>query len=156
MAIRKATVDDFVQAFTELETVELSELNDAGNTIVSDDAIQFALDDADLTIQSYFVRCALLGRVMIGKAWRRLQLRLARQSLDIFKDRPGVRQDADNAIAFLQSALLTKANDAVNQADLDELELTSAANSPVIASANPRVFTRTTLAGYRHDKLYYY
>lgn len=156
MPILKATVPDFVKAFTNQETIELSELNEIDSTeLASDDVIQFALDDADSLIQSYFARCALLGKVMIGKSWRRLQLRIARQLLDIFKDRPGVRQDYDNSLAFLQTALETKANDAVEQADLDELEITSAATSPILHVSSPRVFTRQTLAKYRDDKLYY-
>lgn len=148
-----ATIDDFVLAFGEQEALELTNLDNPDATIIDGTKLQFALDVADNLIGAYYARAGSIGKVIINKSRLLFNLRVARKLLDLYKDRPQVKEDYEQVIAILEFAIEQGEIAGVSTEDLGDI--TTASTAPIMSIAQQRVFTRDNLANFRNDRLQY-
>ena len=98
------TVSDFVLALEFNEVLELSNLSDPLATTVNEPKIQYALDRALETINSYYVLASYCGKASIKLQAKQLTIWLARYYLDTTKARPFIEEDEKKAIEALKYA----------------------------------------------------
>lgn len=151
------TVDDFVLFYGELESVEISNLENASEGSVDREKIQNALDTAYEFIMSYDSLCQLPGKIALRRAIKRLNLDIARYFLDTLQRREDVTTNYQNCIDFL--ALCVENRDGLTLLSDEEaielgLEGINKSKSKISWSSGRRVFTDNSLANYRNQKLY--
>lgn len=148
-----ATIDDFVLAFGEQEALELTNLDNPEATIIDGTKLQFALDVADDFIGAYYIRAGSVGKVIIAKSRLLFNLRVARKLLDLYKDRPQVKEDYEGVLAILKFAIEQGEIAGVSAEDLGDI--TVASTAPILSVSQQRVFTRANLESFRNDRLQY-
>ena len=106
-----ATIDDFIKAFGEEETLQLSALDNPSITQIQDDVIQRALDDAAAEINSY-LRAAgyALPLSYLPDNLRERANDIARYRLDKNRQRSDVRLRYEDALQFLKDLVDRKAS----------------------------------------------
>lgn len=104
MPFIKASVSDFILSFGELETLELSELEDPNETTVNQPRIQEFLDQADLLLSSKEIVTCINGKAMIRLNYKRYQLDIARYYADVLKVRPDVKERYEMALDEINKA----------------------------------------------------
>jgi phage gp36-like protein len=96
-----ASPAQFIQAFGQIETIELSALENAAATTVNSAVVQRALTDASGTMDSYFWRYSLPFETppatLVGYC-----LDIARHRLDRVREREDVRRRYEDAIKWLE------------------------------------------------------
>jgi len=162
MSILKATVQDFVLAYDDIESVFLQ---DPDGSMLDDDLqnlalteqnrLQLALDDADCMMLAYYVKCLPMGRAMLTQGYRRLQMRIARYLLDTVKARQSVKEDYKDALDFLNKLLEFTDNVQLTQEEADMLGVEVKQSRRIQFQANERVFTRDNLSNYREGRLFF-
>lgn len=104
MPFIKATVSDFILSFGEIETLELSELEDPNETNVNTARIQEFLNQADSSLASKEATTCINGKAMIRLNYKRYQLDIARYYADVLKVRPDVKERYDSTIEEINQA----------------------------------------------------
>ena len=99
-----ATVDDFLTAFGQWESLELSDLDHPENNSVNSTRINYFLEDALREIEGYDAIACLPGKVIIRKNCRRLQLDIARYYADALKTRPDIKERYEKALEFMKNS----------------------------------------------------
>lgn len=100
----RATVDDFILAFGQWESLELSDLDHPENNSVNSERLNHFLDDAFREIEGYDTIACIPGKVLIRKNCRRLQLDIARYYADALKTRPDIKERYEKALEFLRNS----------------------------------------------------
>lgn len=99
-----ATFADFELTFGTIETLELSELEDPGQTVTNTARIQNFLDQAQDLITAKDRQACNQGKVLIRQNIKRLHLDIARYYADVLKLRPDVKERYEVAFDYLQNA----------------------------------------------------
>ena len=76
------TVDDFINFFGTVESIELSNLEDPSINGINEDRIQNAIDIAFQFVMSYDSLCIYSGKIAIRRALKRLVLDISGYFLD--------------------------------------------------------------------------
>lgn len=98
-----ATQQDFIDAFGEVEAIELTNLDNAAATSVNAPPLTKALTDASATIDAYVGARYVLPLSVVPAPLDRHCLDIARYYLDRIRSREDVRARYDDAIKFLTS-----------------------------------------------------
>lgn len=135
-----ATQDDLTTRTSAAELVQLTDLSDPPAGVADADKIQGALDDADAEINSYLgkvmdVPLTDVPRIIVNRACAIARFRLW---ADHASDR--VRQDYEDAIAWLQNV----AKGVIALGDNTQPAEQTTAGSPQVSSPG-RTFSRDTL-----------
>lgn len=149
-------VDDFICFFGELESVEISNLENASEGSVNREKIQNALDTAYEFIMSYDSLCQLPGKIALRRAIKRLNLDIARYFLDTLQRREDVTTNYQNCIDFLSLCIENK-NDGLtllSDEEAEELGLSGINKAKLSYKTGRRAFTDLSLSKYRNQKLY--
>lgn len=121
----KATYQDFLVAFGEVESLELTTLDDASQTVINRNKIEFALEQAYWEVHSYFEIACVAGKVILARRMKRLMLDISRHYLDTLRQRPDVEKAYQAAIDSIGMALSEEVcKMTVPQSVLDELGIT--------------------------------
>ena len=158
----KPTVEDFLSAYDDLETISLADPD--GNLLDPDLAemaladrkrIELAIDDSEGILQMYFIRSLPMGRAMITQAYRRLCLRLSRYLLDTVKARQSIKEDYDSVIQLLETVSQITDNVQLTEEEQSILGIEVKQDRKIQYQTNERVFTRKNLARYRENRLFF-
>lgn len=147
-----ATVDDFILTFGELESLELSSLENVNEQVINRDKIQNALDLAYEFILGYEALCSNEGSIAILKAIRYLTLNIARYMLDTLKRREDVTNTYQSCIEFLQKAI-EGSNGSFSPEELEQYGKTE--KRSVHYSRGRRAFEDKELGNFRKDRFYF-
>lgn len=101
---RQATADDFILAYGEKETIQLTNLEDGSATSVNVAKLRMALDDANALIDNYVIQAGRAGKFLISSSRRRTALMIARYYLDTVRRREDVYKDYQDCIKELEKA----------------------------------------------------
>jgi phage gp36-like protein len=101
---RMATVDDFILAYGERETIQLTNLEDGSATSVNVAKLRMALEDANSLIDNYITQAGKAGKFLISSNRRRTALMIARYYLDTVRRREDVYKDYQDCIKELDDA----------------------------------------------------
>jgi phage gp36-like protein len=149
------TVDDFILFYGEIETLELSRLDNPDDVIIDRDKIQLALNNALDFILSYEALCNTTGKIAIRRASSRLILEITRYLLDHMSRRPDVTSDYEKCIDFLNKCVDTEEVRLPNLTteEMDELGVD---NFPAVSytPGGPRVFNREQTSGFRNQRFW--
>lgn len=155
MVLKVATVEDFVGLFGQMESIEISNLEDASEGSINEVKIQRALDIAYDFIMSYDSLCQYSGKVAIRRAIRRLMLDMSRYFLDVLQRREDVIKSHEDCVDFLKMCVDNKDGwTLLSQEEADELGLELKQDKVSYVSGR-RVFTDSSLSEFRKQKLYY-
>lgn len=100
----EATVQDFVIAFSELNTIELSDLDDPEGITIKEKRITTQLDLAAQTINATVSYAPPAGQIRLRVNFKRLQLDITRYYLDSDKNRTYTRERYEDALEFIKEA----------------------------------------------------
>lgn len=149
------TVDDFILFFGELESVEISNLENASEGSVDRGKILNALDTAYEFIMSYDSLCQLPGKIAIRRAIKRLNLDIARYFLDTLQRREDVTTNYQNCIDFLSLCIENKSGlTLLSDEEAEDLGLSGINKAKLSYKTGRRAFTDNSLSDYRNQKLY--
>lgn len=156
----KATVEDFLKAFDDYESIVLSDPelidDDLADLGLNDtERIQLALDDADALLKSFYVKALPIGRAVLKSAWRRDQLIIARHLLDTVKARQPVKDAYLEVLERAKQACELEDNIALTDEEAIELGIARKNTGKLRLSSGKRIFTRETLENYRQGDLFY-
>jgi phage gp36-like protein len=139
-----ATVAQFIEAFGQVEAVELSNLDDLEIVVVRDEILERALTDASAEMDSYFWRYTLpfisLPHPLIGCC-----LDIARHRLDRVREREDVRARYEDWRKWLE--LVAKGTIRLG-VDATQTAVTPAADTEVWSTSADRQYTNDSLAGF--------
>jgi phage gp36-like protein len=99
-----ATVDDFILAYGERETIQLTNLEDGSATSVNVAKLNMALEDANALVDNYIRQANKAKRYLISSNRRRTALMVARYYLDTVRRREDVYRDYQDCIKELEAA----------------------------------------------------
>ncbi len=139
-----ATTSDFIAAFPDDESVELTNLDDPSAIAPVLARIETALSEAEAEINSYVSMVATLPLTTVPQVLKHTAVRIARYRLDAYNPRESVRADYEDATKFLKLVAERKVSLGLDAND----EPISASNSLPTISAAKRIFTRDNLRGY--------
>jgi phage gp36-like protein len=150
------TVDDFILFYGELESVEISNLENASEGSVDRCKIQNALDTAYEFVMSYDSLCQLPGKIALRRAIKRLNLDIARYFLDTLQRREDVTTNYQNCIDFLSLCIENKSDGLtlLSDEEAEELGLSGINKAKLSYKAGRRAFTDLSLSKYRNQELY--
>ena len=100
---RSANVDDFILAYGQKESIQLTNIDDAAATTVNSAKLRMAIQDANSLIDSYIENSGKAGQVLITSNRRRTALIIARYYLDTVRRREDVRADFESCLKQLQA-----------------------------------------------------
>jgi phage gp36-like protein len=139
-----ATVAQFIEAFGQVEAVELSNLDDLEIVVVRDEILERALNDASAEMDSYFWRYTLpfvsLPQPLIGCC-----LDIARHRLDRVREREDVRARYEDWRKWLE--LVAKGTIRLG-VDAAQAAVTPQADTEVWSTSADRQYTNDSLAGF--------
>jgi phage gp36-like protein len=96
------TPQDFIDAFGEVEAIDLTNLDDVAATAVNPIPLGKALDDASGFMDGYFGHRYLLPLSATSATVNRVSLDIARYFLDRIKSREDVRLRYEDALKWLE------------------------------------------------------
>ncbi len=139
-----ATIGQFVEAFGQVEAVELTNLDDLEIVVVRDEILERALNDASAEMDSYFWRYTLpfgsLPQPLIGCC-----LDIARHRLDRVREREDVRARYEDWRKWLE--LVAKGTIRLG-VDAAQTAVTPQADTEVWSTSADRQYTNDSLAGF--------
>lgn len=139
-----ATIEQFVEAFGQVEAVELSNLDDAEIVVVRDEILDRALNDASAEMDSYFWRYTLpfasLPQPLIGCC-----LDIARHRLDRVREREDVRERYKDRLKWLELVAKGTIRLGVDEA---QTAVTPQADTEVWSTTSERRYTNESLVGF--------
>jgi phage gp36-like protein len=139
-----ATIDDFVMAFGDEETIALSNLDEPNSPVMNAVVIQRRLDDATAEIDTYLQAAGYsLPLAAVPVVLRNRCCDIARYYLDRIRMREDVQQRYKEAIAYLKD--LVKGNADLGLAQNNQT--LAVPDAPQWYSGD-RVFTLDSLRGY--------
>jgi phage gp36-like protein len=140
-----ATLDDFVTAFGDEETIALSNLDEPNSMVLNEPVIQRRLDDATAEIDSYLQAAGYaLPLTSVPVVLRNRCCDIARYYLDRIRMREDVQQRYKESISYLKDVVNGKALLGLTQNN--QVSVT-APDAPEWFSGD-RVFTMDSLRGY--------
>lgn len=148
-----ASVEDFILTFGELESLELSSLEDSNEIVINTNKLQNALDLSKEFILGYEAMCNNKGSIAIFRNIRYLMLNIARHTLDSLKRREDVKETYQSCIDFLDKASQLENNSSSSQEDLELYNLTD--KKKISYSKGRRAFTDENLQTFRKDRFNY-
>lgn len=152
----KATVEDFIDTYGQLEAIELSNIDDSTQESIYNVRIQRALDLAFSEVMSYDALCKFAGKYAIRLSLKRLMLIIARYYLDSIERREDVIVEYEKSMEFLEKCQEVSSKDSkirASDAELEELGLLNYKNSGPRVSRGRIGFTEESLEYYRNQKL---
>lgn len=156
----KATVADFIMAFGEVETLELSHINTASESEeIDENRILNALELAFQETMSYDCLCGFAGKYAIRKSLKRLMLDIARYRLDAIERRQDLVDTYERILDFfkdcreLKESFMTKKISKEEAADLG-LEEFRVSRTPTVKRGR-LAFDDEYLERYRKQGLYF-
>lgn len=99
-----ATPADFILAFGQKETIQLTNLEDAKATTVNLAKLNMAIQDASALIDNYVIQASRAGKFLISSNRRRTALIIARYYLDSVRKRKDIIEDYERCIKELDKA----------------------------------------------------
>jgi phage gp36-like protein len=155
-----ATLEEFVLAYDDLESVILSDPDNLdtdlqGLGLTSNDRIQLALDDAYNLQLSFYIRALPIGRAMIKASWKRDQMQIARYLLDTVKARQPVKESYTEVMARLEKAASLEDNIQLTKEEQIELGIDVKQGNNLKFQSGARTFTQESLQDYREGNLFY-
>ena len=156
----KATISDFIMAFGEVETLELSHINTTDESEeINEDRILNALELAFSEIMSYDCLCGFSGKYAIRRSIKRLMLDIARYRLDTLERRQDLIDTYERILDFFKNCRELKEpsmSKKISREEAEELSL-----EEFIVSRAPTVkrgrlaFDDEYLERFRKQKLYF-
>lgn len=150
------TVEDFINFFGLVETIELSNLENPSNGSIFEERIEGAINTAYRFIMGYDSLCYLSGKIAIRRAIFRLCLDISRYLLDSLQRREDVTTNYENCIRFLEFCVESK-DGLIDISDEEALELglSNSNNVKLSYKSGRRAFTDENLSKFRKQKLYF-
>ena len=102
---RSASPDDFIIAYGQKETIQLTNIDDGAATTVNVAKLRMAIQDANSLIDSYIEQSGKAGMVLITSNRRRTALTIARYYLDTVRRREDVRNDFEACLKQMQAEM---------------------------------------------------
>lgn len=99
-----ATPADFILAFGQRETIQLTNLEDPKATTVNLAKLNMAIQDATALIDNYVIQASRAGKFLISSNRRRTALTIARYYLDSVRKRKDIVEDYERCIKELDKA----------------------------------------------------
>jgi phage gp36-like protein len=141
-----ATAADFIAAFPDDESVELTNLDTPSAVAPVLARIETALSEAESEINTYVGMVATLPLTSVPVVLKNAAIRIARYRLDSYNPREFVRLDYEDQVKFLKLVAERKVTLGL---DSESTPVESERSSSGIAyRAQPRVFTRESMRGY--------
>lgn len=146
-----ATPADFIVAYGERETVQLTNLESPRATTVNYSKLNMAIQDACALIDNYVVQASRAGKLLISSSRRRTALIIARYYLDSVRKRKEVIEDYERAIKELDKA--RDSTTAVRPHDPWWLDDDESGRRGIRAHRIPQVYNRQTGLGLEGFKI---
>lgn len=152
-----ATAENFIETFGQLESIELSNIDNASENSIYRERILNALALSFDEIMGYDSLCSFSGKVAIRRALKPLMLDIARYKLDTIDRRQDIIDAYEKAIKFMESCRELKSK-LLNNLTNEELELLdlvgqNSASSPRIRNGRRIGISEQSLSSYRNQKL---
>lgn len=152
-----ATVNDFVLAFGEIESIEISNPENVSQQTINVARIESSLSRAFSFIRGYEALAPMPGKAAIRLALKRLMLDISRYFLDTIKRRDDVIKSYEDCIRFLEMAIKMKESHQMADDDLRDIGLDPFYQyiGKITSARGRRAFTDESLEQYRKQKLFF-
>lgn len=152
-----ATVNDFILAYGEIESIEISNPENVSQQTVNTARIENALSRAFSFVKGYEALAPIPGKAAIRFALKRLMLDIARYFLDTIKRRDDVIKSYEDCIRFLELAIKMKDSHQIPDDDLKDIGLDPFYQyiGTITAVRGRRAWSDETLEQYRKQKLFF-